>query len=118
MISQIIGVAKGERQLLYWFPWWGDVLWILGWSVIISVITWGLCKLIQVNRLQWLAYLGLVIVLSFSIDLFLDQLCLFALEKGYWLPLIPTKIALLSTLVFTIILYSQTNSQYFLSRQP
>ncbi|NEQ95595.1 MAG: CHASE2 domain-containing protein [Cyanothece sp. SIO2G6] len=37
-VSQILDAALGDRPLLWWWPSWGETLWILGWSLAGGVV--------------------------------------------------------------------------------
>lgn len=42
MVSQLVSAAKGERSLLQTFPWWGNAVWIWGWSLVGGILAWRL----------------------------------------------------------------------------
>ncbi|HEY9616962.1 MAG TPA: CHASE2 domain-containing protein [Microcoleaceae cyanobacterium] len=85
-ISQLIRAALDGRPLLWTLPWWGDALWILGWSLVGS----------------WLALwcqrpwrLGLALVIAIA-SLYLS--CLLGLiYLAGWFPLIPAGFSLVGS---------------------
>jgi CHASE2 domain-containing sensor protein len=85
MVSQIIDVAYGDRSLLWWFPFWGDALWVWGWSFAGSIL---------VLRVRSLLLLGIAGTVTFFI---LYETCLSILKSGGWMPIIPTMLALILT---------------------
>jgi CHASE2 domain-containing sensor protein len=85
MISQILDAAYGNRSLLWWFPFWGDVLWVWGWSFVGSIF---------VLRVRSLLLLGITGTVTFFI---LYETCLSILKSGGWIPIIPTMLALILT---------------------
>ena len=89
MVSQLMSAVIDGRPLIHalpqWKDWqWGDMLWILAWSVTMAYISWRVRR-----RSLWLVLVG-----SGAIALYI--ICLVAIADGLWLPLIP---ALLSGLV-------------------
>lgn len=86
LVSQILSaVEDGNRPLLWWWPWWGDALWVLFWSTAGGAIVWRL----RVPLQQGLGVSTCVFVLY--------GLCWFGLTKGGWLPLVPSVLALVGT---------------------
>jgi len=86
LVSQILSaVEDGNRPLLWWWPWWGDALWVLFWSSAGGVIVW---------RLRVPLHRGLGVS---TCVLVLYGLCWFGLIKGGWLPLVPSVLALVGT---------------------
>jgi CHASE2 domain-containing sensor protein len=86
MASQIISAVLDGRMLIWWLPFWGDVLWILGWSLVGGVIVW---------RFQQPLYIGLaggvgLIVLYGTCYVMFNAL-------GGWILLVPPALALLAT---------------------
>ncbi|MEQ9370260.1 MAG: CHASE2 domain-containing protein [Coleofasciculus chthonoplastes F3-SA18-01] len=87
MASQIISAVLDGRMLIWWLPFWGDVLWILGWSLVGGVIVW---------RFQQPLYIGLaggvgLIVLYGTCYVMFNAL-------GGWILLVPPALALLATI--------------------
>jgi CHASE2 domain-containing sensor protein len=86
VISQILSaVEDNNRPLLWWWPVWGDALWIVFWSFTGGAIAW---------RLQAALYRGLVLSIS---ALILYGLCWGFLTWGGWIPLVPSALALVCT---------------------
>lgn len=84
--SQILSTVLNRRLSLRVLPFWGDWLWILGWSCMGGLIVY---KLRSPTRLLWASgaaivglYLSCWVGLSFA---------------GLWLPLVPATLSLLST---------------------
>nr|WP_242046889.1 CHASE2 domain-containing protein [Fischerella sp. FACHB-380] len=93
VVSQILSAVENQRPLIWWLPQWGDALWILAWSVIGGVS-------VLLVRSQYLrqteSTIHLVVALSITSPC-LYWICLRFLIHGYWLPFIPTALALLLT---------------------
>jgi CHASE2 domain-containing sensor protein len=74
MASQIISAVLDERPLIWWLPFWGETLWIFGWSTVGGLVIWfcsrslargaagavatvvglyGVCYLILVSQSGW-----------------------------------------------------------------
>ena len=88
MVSYLISSALDDRPVLWWWPQWGDTLWVLGWSV------GGGTLFVAVSRLgqrQIVGMVGLVAVL-------LTGTCFITLwGSGGWLPLIPSLLGVIAT---------------------
>jgi CHASE2 domain-containing sensor protein len=83
MVSQILSTVLDQRPLLQvWSP-WGEAFWIGFWSLVGSILTW---------RFRPLTHLGLA---GGATLLTLSGFCLVFLMQGWWLPLIPSILALL-----------------------
>ncbi|MEA5573479.1 CHASE2 domain-containing protein [Calothrix sp. UHCC 0171] len=82
MVSQIISAALGERPLLGVWSWWGDGLWICGWSFVGGLIIW---------RIRDAIPLGVGITLAIVI---LYGSCFLLFVKGYWVPFVPSLLTL------------------------
>jgi CHASE2 domain-containing sensor protein len=85
MVSQMLSAVKDGRVLLWVCPWWGDVLWVWGWSVVGGVVVW------RFGSIRWLGVasgvtLGVLCGLSFGF-----------FTQGVWVPLVPAAIALVAT---------------------
>ena len=83
IVSQLLSAVEDRnRPLIWWWPWWGDALWILVWSAAGAMIgTYLRSPLVQV--------LGLGLT-GFS----LYGLCWLGLAQLGWLPLVPALVAL------------------------
>ncbi len=86
MVSQVINHVMGDRPLIWWWPLWGEYLWVLGWATVSGVVVWWF------YRPKWLitAGVGTVIVLYGT--------CYSVLaSQGGWLALVPAAIAMMLT---------------------
>lgn len=82
MVSQIISAVLDQRVLLWVLPYWGDILWIFGCSLISGFIIWRIDSRIG----QGTAIVALIIFLYGS--------CTFILSiSGAWLPFVPSALA-------------------------
>ncbi len=86
MVSQLLSAVLNGRPLLWWWPLWGDWLWVWGWSLVGGVIIW------YFRRYLFLGLAGGVAIIS------LCGLCyfVFTIQSG-WIPLVPSILALLGT---------------------
>lgn len=93
MISQIISAALGERPLLSWWAEWTEMLWIGSWALVGAMV-------VVVGRSLHLQIIGVLIGL-----ILLWGVCLFLLVQGWWVPLVPSALALGITAISTRALY-------------
>ncbi|HEY9830438.1 MAG TPA: CHASE2 domain-containing protein, partial [Stenomitos sp.] len=84
MVSQIISAVLEQRPLIKFWSWWWEVLWIWSWSLIGGVLVWRLqsIRLLIVGGVT----LGILCGLSY-----------YLLIQGYWVPLIPSALAIVAT---------------------
>jgi CHASE2 domain-containing sensor protein len=91
MVSQLTSAVLDGRPLIWWFPFWGDCLWIVGWAMAGGAIAWA----IQRPRLLILVAVGLA-----------GALCLICYEvfvlNGGWLPLVPSAIVFVAVAGMTV----------------
>lgn len=85
MVSQILSAVLDRRPLLWWFPAWGETLWIWGWSVVGGLIVWQYRLPVQLGLAS-----GIAVVVLYGA-------CFVLLLKGGWVPLVPGAIALVVT---------------------
>ena len=86
VISQILSAVEDDnRPLLWWFPQWGDALWVLFWSFTGGVIVWGLP-----THLRRGVGVGIAIAVLYGV-------CWFVFAQGGWLPLVPSVLGLVLT---------------------
>lgn len=96
MISQLLSAVLDQRPLLWWLPAWGEIVLIWIWSLIV-VITgyiWSSLRLVLASTL---------------LNITLCGLCFILLLKGGWMPLVPTAIALIISIVFM----AEKKSRYY-----
>jgi CHASE2 domain-containing sensor protein len=87
MVSQIISAVKDQRALLWFWPLWGDALWVWAWSVVGGVLVWYFLP----SPLR-LGLAGAVAILT------LNGICFSVLlTSGGLLPLVPSALALVAT---------------------
>ncbi len=84
MVSQILSAVLNQRPLLWVFSWWGEALWIWGWSLVGGILAWRLRAL----------HLGLTVTAALGT---LYGLCFGLLTQGCWVPLVPSALALAAT---------------------
>ncbi|MCC5645880.1 CHASE2 domain-containing protein [Nostoc sp. CHAB 5824] len=105
MVSQILSAVLDQRPILWVLPFWGDILWICGWSVLGSLIVW---------RVRSLSEKGCTIV---AIVVILYGVCAIALLKqGLWLPFIPSAFAVVASGVVVVLI--QRRQEFFTIPQP
>lgn len=87
MVSQILSAVLDNRPLLWAWPLWAEVLWVLGWSLIAGILAaW---------RWRSPLHLGVAIV-AVMVCLYGLSLILLS-EIGCWVPLVPSALALIVT---------------------
>ncbi|MEH2256156.1 CHASE2 domain-containing protein [Nostoc sp.] len=95
MVSQVLSAVLDQRPILGVLPYWGDILWICGWSVVGSLIIW---------RVRLLSHKGCAIFVTVVI---LYGVCAIALLKqGLWTPFIPSAFGVVVSGVFVIFIPS------------
>ncbi|MDM9385500.1 CHASE2 domain-containing protein [Chlorogloeopsis sp. ULAP01] len=100
MISQILSAVIDRRPLLRtWHP-MAEVLWIWFWGLAAGLLTW------QIRHL--LPRLVVIVIVSSGV---IYIICLSFLIGGYWVPFVPSVLALLATVSVTSIQHSQLKSQ-------
>jgi CHASE2 domain-containing sensor protein len=96
MASQLISAVLDGRTLIWWLPFWGDVLWIGVWSIAGGLIIW---------RFQKPLHLAIAGVISLTC-LFGIGYIILAFHSG-WIPAIPPALALLTTTGLVIVITYQ-----------
>jgi CHASE2 domain-containing sensor protein len=96
MASQIISAVLNGRPLIWWLPFWADVLWIGVWSLAGGLIIW---------RFQKPLHLAIAGVTSLTCLFGLGYIIL-AFHSG-WIPAIPSALALLTTTGLVIVITYQ-----------
>ncbi|MGL4501116.1 MAG: CHASE2 domain-containing protein, partial [Planktothrix sp.] len=81
-VSQILSAVDGDRPFFWWWPQWGNTLWIFIWSLMGSLIV----LILKEAFYKWLGIIGVMGILY--------SVCRFALTQGGWIPLIPAGLAL------------------------
>ena len=99
MVSQIVSAVKDGRPLISAWSFWGELLWVWGWSAVGIALAWH-CR----SRI----YLILVGVGALSI---LYAFCLVLLCQGYWIPLVPTALVLIVTIGSFVVFYTKHEVQ-------
>ncbi len=85
MVSQILSAVLDGRPLLWVLPFWGEALWIWGWSVVGGILAWRVRHPMRLG-LAGAATLGVLYGLSFNL-----------LTQGCWVPLVPSALVLVFT---------------------
>ncbi|MFN6564121.1 MAG: CHASE2 domain-containing protein [Nostoc sp. ChiSLP01] len=90
MVSQILSTVLDNRPLIKILPEPMEWLWIFSWSTVGASISLGLWRL----RYSQLSAPSILITMTF-----LAGICYLALMLGWWLPLIPAMVTLLSSMI-------------------
>jgi CHASE2 domain-containing sensor protein len=85
MLSQILSAVLDRRPLLWVWSFWGEALWIWGWSIVGGILACSFRSLLK---------LGLAGATTLGV---LYGLCFGLLLKGAWVPLVPSAITLVVT---------------------
>ena len=95
-VSQILSAVLEQRPSLWVLPFWGDIIWIFGWSVLGSVIFW------RVHSLSGKGYATVAIVVI------LYGVCAIALfQEGLWLPFIPSAFGIVAVSVSILLIQNR-----------
>lgn len=82
MVSQLLSAVKDQRLLIQVWSAWGETLWIWGWSLVGSLLVWRYRSPLHRGVLLGAA-MGVLYVVCFGLFI-----------QGYWVPLIPSVLAL------------------------
>ena len=83
MVSQLTSAVLDGRSLIWWLPFWGDAMWLVGWALVGGAIVW------VIQRPQMLVLVGIGAIGALGISCY----TVFIVASG-WLPLMPAAIAL------------------------
>lgn len=97
MVSQILAAVLDGRKLFWDLPEWGEVIWILFWSLIGAIIA---------SRWQLSIRLGILVIAL----VVLYGLCFALFLQGCWIPLVPAVLALVCTNVCILYVLKPKNS--------
>ena len=89
--SQILSAVLDGRPLIWAFSQWGDVLWVLGWSVMAGLFAKKIRSILVLFLASGIATIAL------------HEICLGILNQGGWMPLIPSVFGLFLTGVILLI---------------
>ncbi len=105
VVSQLISAFEdtvagtNQRPLIWWWPQWVNMLWILGWSFLGGFLLWLFPHPIH----QWMAMSGAILGLY--------GICWLLLIQGGWIPLVPALLTLVAqTLIWTFLTLSKIKS--------
>jgi CHASE2 domain-containing sensor protein/RIO-like serine/threonine protein kinase len=76
VVSQILDAVSNQRRLFWFFPEWGQILWMWGWTLVGGVVAW---------RIQHPLYLGLATITCLGILLLS---CFAILTQAGWIPVV------------------------------
>lgn len=85
MVSQILSAVLDGRSLLWVWPFWGEALWLWGWSVLGGILVWHIRNPRSLG-LAGVTALWVLYGLSFGL-----------ITQGGWVPLVPSALALVIT---------------------
>ncbi|MCT7982225.1 CHASE2 domain-containing protein [Laspinema sp. A4] len=105
VVSQLISAFEGQlegknqRPLIWWWPQWVNMLWIVGWSFLGGLLIWLFPQPVP----QWIAISSTILVLY--------GICWIVLTQGGWIPLVPAILTLVGpTMIFTGLTLSKIKS--------
>ncbi|MDZ7964577.1 MAG: CHASE2 domain-containing protein [Nostoc sp. DedSLP03] len=96
MVSQILSAVLDQRPIFWVLPYWGDILWICGWSVVGSLIIWWMRSLLNKKYAIFVTVIILYGVCAIAL-----------LKQGLWLPFIPSAFAVVASGVVIIFIQSR-----------
>ena len=85
MLSQILSIGMGDRALIWYWPEWGEILWILGWAIAGGVVAIFLRHPILLG----IGTMTLVLVISGA--------AFFVFSNQGWIPVVTPAIAAVAT---------------------
>ena len=98
MVSQVISAVLDKRLILWVLPYWGDILWICGWSLIGGLIVWRIC-----SRLGHLCAVVATTIVLYGVC------TVILITQGAWVPFIPSAFAVIASGA-TVLALKQSNS--------
>lgn len=99
--SQLISAALGDRALLWYWPRWGEWLWIFGWALVGGLVAYSNSRVWVFVALEGAAILALYGICSIVF-----------FQASGWLPWVPSAIALLASGVLVVLLDRADESGY------
>ena len=94
MVSQLLSAVLDNRPLLWVWPWWGENLWILSWSLVGGLLVWGLRWQSLFSGDSHRAVLGAVAI---AVLLLSGSSFIFFSIQRCWVPLVPPTLTLIVT---------------------
>lgn len=85
MVSQLLGTVLDHQPLFWFWPQWGEVLWIWGWAVVGGSLAWCIRHPLRLGLAEG-ASLGVLCGICFGL-----------LTQAGWIPLVPPALALVGT---------------------
>ncbi|WP_413160030.1 CHASE2 domain-containing protein [Capilliphycus salinus ALCB114379] len=85
MVSQILSTILDDQPLIWWFPDWGESIWILSWSIVAGLIGWRVR-----SPKAFLTTTGTTLIILYGC-------CWGLFLKGAWIPLVPSALGLVGT---------------------
>ncbi|MEB3279571.1 MAG: CHASE2 domain-containing protein [Lyngbya sp.] len=85
MVSQFLSIALDNQPLIWWFPDWGESIWILSWSIVAGLIGWRVR-----SPKAFLTTTGTTLIILYGC-------CWGLFLKGGWIPLVPSALGLVGT---------------------
>ncbi|MEH1834175.1 MAG: CHASE2 domain-containing protein [Nostoc sp.] len=96
MVSQVLSAVLDKRPIFWVLPFWGDILWICGWSVVGSLIVWRVR-----SRSDNRGAIFVTVVILYGV-------CAIALLKqGLWTPFIPSAFSVVASGVVVIFIQNR-----------
>ncbi|MBU7581839.1 MAG: CHASE2 domain-containing protein [Nostoc sp. TH1S01] len=93
MTSQIISAVLDKRPIFWVLPYWGEILWIWGWTLVSSLVVWQMR-----SHLVKIGSIGIIIIVLYG------ACTVMLLIPGAWLPLLPSTFAVILTNAIIIFL--------------
>jgi CHASE2 domain-containing sensor protein len=91
MVSQLLSAVLNNRPLIQIWPAWAEILWISTWSLLGGLLVGVLGR-------------PLYIALGYTIAIpILIGLCLESFQTGYWIPVIPSSLALTGSVALSLL---------------
>jgi CHASE2 domain-containing sensor protein/predicted Ser/Thr protein kinase len=85
MVSQFLSAALGQRSLFWFWPEWGEILWIVGCSVVGALLAWQIRHPLHLGVVCTVAVGGIFLV------------CWVGFTRSAWIPFVAPAIALVGT---------------------
>ncbi|MFN6567183.1 CHASE2 domain-containing protein [Dendronalium sp. ChiSLP03b] len=116
MVSQILSAVLDERPIFGVLPFWGDILWIWGWSSMSGLIVWCVCGSLLKKGCTVLA-IAIILYGACAIALWAVPFgSIILLKQGVWLPFIPSAFAVVASGVVVVLI--QRRQEFFTISQP
>ena len=111
MVSQLISAVLDNRPLIRAWPAWAESLWLLSWAFIGGGVVY-VVNLRRNSYLYWFRFLSGGLIGGLIVESSLFSVCYVLLLQGYWVPWIPSSIAIIVTMGCMVAYFQRQRTEY------